>query len=145
MLDRPIINHSTIENAIRMQYICNTCINFLRFYCWWALFGDEEGRFSSSGSWSVSIFKHSLSQFVTTPSPVSLSSRRSPYLLCERSHRDRDDTHRTCQSLRRSKVGEDQRERERVAFRRSEIRVYGEKRWSLIGRIREITGVSGDN
>ena len=27
----------------------------------------------------------------------------------------------------------------------SEIRVYGEKRWSLIGRIREITGVSGDN
>ena len=26
MLDRPIINHSTIENTIRMQYIC---INFL--------------------------------------------------------------------------------------------------------------------
>ena len=37
----------------------------------------------------------SSSQFVTTPSPLSLSSRRSPYLLCERSHRDRDDTHRT--------------------------------------------------
>ena len=33
----------------------------------------------------------SSSQFVTTPSPLSLSSRRSPYLLCERSHRDRDD------------------------------------------------------
>ena len=37
----------------------------------------------------------SSSQFVTTPSPLSLSSRRSPYLLCERSHRERDDTHRT--------------------------------------------------
>ena len=32
---------------------------------------------------------------LTGPSPLSLSSRRSPYLLCERSHRDRDDTHRT--------------------------------------------------
>ena len=36
-------------------------LRFERFYCWWALFGDGEGRFSSSGSWSLSIFKHSLS------------------------------------------------------------------------------------
>ena len=92
MLDRPIINHSTIENAIRIQYM----YQFLEVTVGghYLEMGREDSAAVGRGVCPLSNIL-SLSQFVTTPSPVSLSSRRSPYLLCECSHRDRDNTHRT--------------------------------------------------
>ena len=54
-------------------------------------------------------------------------------------------THAGHESIFQFKVGEDQRgpataRRRPLSRRRSEIRVYGEKRWSLIGGIRESRG-----